>query len=317
MSDLSIGIDVGGTNIRASLVKDNRLFGDLIELETPRTWESFKDEIEKIIWNIKTGVSTDMPTGFALPGLIDRKNGTISLSPNLEFLNEKKFEKIFYWSYIGNDADLALLGEIGQIRKPRENVALFTLGTGIGFAFFVDGKGSWKISGSGEAGHMKLVPNGKICGCGKKGCLDSEASNKAIHTKILEGILHNRFNDVYNMVDGDISKITIETFVKSCLLEHPDSMELLDEVCNYIALALSTVVNLINPSKIVVSGPITKIGSKFLQCLNDKLNKYSIFVGMENLKLELSNDKEYLNTIGAAMIVMEKTFICEPEFEEL
>ena len=198
-----------------------------------------------------------------------------------------------------------------------KNFILLSIRSGIRLSMFLNNQlfqGSTNTAG--EIGHIPVPGSTRRCGCGKKGCLDSEASNIAIHTKILEGIQHNRFEDLYNMVGRDVSKITIEAFVKSFLLGHLDSVELFDEVCDYIGLAISTVVNIINPSRIIISGPITMAGQKLLQNLSEKLIKYSIFVSVENLSLEISETKEYINTLGAAMIVMQEKFTCEPEFDQ-
>jgi predicted NBD/HSP70 family sugar kinase len=165
-----------------------------------------------------------------------------------------------------------------------------------------------KDNTAGEVGHLRVQSGNRLCSCGKKGCLETEASNSGIRAKLLEGIEKNRYKELLSLVNGDLQKVNIYSFVQSCLSGHQDSLELLDEVAEYIGDALSKVVILLNPDMIVLSGEITKCGDIFLKKVKEFIDKNAISVNVKGLNIERSKFGDNIGGIGAASIVMQEEF---------
>lgn len=175
-----IGLDIGGTYIRAAMINGR---GEILKKETFKT--KISQSPEKIIKQlkdiIKSLIDDEMASiGIGVPGRIEEQKGLIVLCPNLPSLNNLKLAKIIKDEFkipamIENDASCALVGEMWQgTAKDSRNVCLLTLGTGIGGAVAIDGKiyrGSRGMAG--EFGHLILDPSGPACNCGQQGCLEA------------------------------------------------------------------------------------------------------------------------------------------------
>ena len=191
MAEYSIGVDIGGTNLRAAAVAAD---GDMLDKISGTTdlHEGREAVIQDIIDSIhrlkeKCGADTLAGVGIGVPGFILMEEGKIIGSNNLpEFENypmrDDIEQKLGTPIFLENDANAAALGEkwMGAGRDVQDLV-LLTLGTGIGGGIISAGKVLHGYVGmAGELGHMTVVPAGNPCGCGNYGCLEKHASATAI-----------------------------------------------------------------------------------------------------------------------------------------
>jgi glucokinase len=253
MGYYSIGVDLGGTNLRAAAIDDHGKMLDKISGETPL--KSGRDAvIAELVQSISTlrgrCQGTLAGVGVGVPGFIIMDKGLIVGSNNLpEFENypvrDEIERRLGAKVILENDANAAALGEkwMGTGRDVADLV-LITLGTGIGGGIISNGhivRGH--VGMAGEIGHMTVVPNGNPCGCGNSGCLEKHASATAISAMArLMGVGADMTSeDVYNAAcGGDERAKAIFTSMGSAL-----------------GIALATLVNIFNfPLYLLSGGPL-------------------------------------------------------------
>ena len=191
MGTYSIGVDLGGTNLRVAAISDEGRV--LHKVSIPAVYTAGPEHIASDITNIissirsRVGVSSLRGVGIGVPGFIDMEKGVVVGSANLPGfegfpVRDAIQQKLGTTIVLENDANAAALGEmwIGAGRDVKDLI-LITLGTGIGGGIVVDGRVLHGHLGmAGEIGHMTVYPEGNPCGCGNCGCLEKHASATAV-----------------------------------------------------------------------------------------------------------------------------------------
>ena len=192
MNKLALGVDLGGTNLRIAAVDDQ---GKLVEKVTLGTQVSLGrdhvigemcDAIQSMSDKYKSSAAL-LGIGIGVPGIIDMQTGLVRESPNLpDWVDyparaavEQRLKTVVI---LENDANVAALGEkwLGAA-KDFSDMAMLTLGTGVGGGIVLGGK-IWRGANgmAGEMGHSTVEPDGHLCGCGNRGCLEQYASATAM-----------------------------------------------------------------------------------------------------------------------------------------
>ncbi len=287
MLERSAGIDIGGTNIRGGIISDGN-FEKVFETSTPGNFIDFKKKIDEAVYLIKEKAEENLPVGFAIPGLLDQKNKKVTFSPNLQFLNGLKFSEIYPESIFANDADMALFGEI-ENRAALDNVALFNIGTGVGFAFIVDGKGSWEMTNAGEAGHFKVLPGGEKCHCGKKGCLEAYFSGTS-------------FARQAKTIDSELSVKELFMMARN---KDGKALKIIVEASRLLGIAIANVVNLLGVETILIGGKLALDYDLFINT-TFATAKENIFASeYRNLTFEKSSLIDKAAIIGAGRLALK------------
>ncbi len=215
MADYSIGVDLGGTNLRAAAISRDGKMLNKVAGSTPvgAGRNAVISDMVKSIEQIQASLSGQklIGVGVGVPGFIDMAKGVVVGAPNLpEFVNypvRDEIEKRLGSKVIlENDANAAALGEqwIGA-GKGVSDVILLTLGTGVGGGIISGGQIVRGALGmAGEIGHMTIVPNGNPCGCGNNGCLEKYASATAVSAQArMLNLGHDlSAEQVYNLAVG-------------------------------------------------------------------------------------------------------------------
>ena len=183
---IAIGIDVGGTSIKGAFINGKGEILDRFSMKVNKD-ASASEEVGKLCDLINEGIKKNnfevKGIGVGIPGILDMDEGVVIGSPNLPTWDGFEFGKFMSERTglpvkINNDANVAALGEakFGSGAK-YQNSIMITLGTGVGGGIVLDGKlyDGNKHQGA-ELGHMVIVLNGRECGCGRKGCLETYAS---------------------------------------------------------------------------------------------------------------------------------------------
>src|SRR5579864_9437198 len=192
MPDFSIGVDLGGTNLRiAAISKDGELLekvtlGTKVALGRDHVITEMCDAIRRLSDQFRSS-GTFLGAGIGVPGIIDMETGTLRKSANLpgweDYPVRAEIERrLGARVLLENDANVAALGEkwLGAGRDV-PNMAMVTLGTGIGGGIIINGKIWQGTHGmSGEFGHITVEPEGYLCGCGNHGCAEQYASASAV-----------------------------------------------------------------------------------------------------------------------------------------
>ena len=243
-----IGVDLGGTNIAVGVVNEElKIIGrGKVKTKAPRPAEEIFDDIALAVeLAVKdAGISMDevSSVGVGTPGSVNKDNGYIEFSNNLEFnqvpAKEMLEARIGKPIYLENDANCAALGEaIAGVGKGVGNFVAVTLGTGVGSGIIVNGK---IVSGvnyaGGEMGHTVIMVNGKQCNCGRKGCWEQYASATALISQTKEAMLENKESKMWQLCNGSIDNASGRTAFDAMRLGDEAAQKVVDNYIYYVSV---------------------------------------------------------------------------------
>jgi glucokinase len=273
-----VGLDVGGTTIKAAVVDDSgRIVGQAIapSTEADRGAEHglqvMAEAIRRVVANASLSVSDIAAIGVATPGPLDIPAGMMLDPPNLpgwhnvpvrDFI-ERTFNRPTAFQ---NDANAAAVGEawVGAGRGVR-SMGLLTLGTGIGGGIVLDGRVlDGAHSHGGELGHIKIeMTNPRLCGCGQRGCLEAYASATAVVARTREALQHDAGRSALHGVPDLSAKAVFDAAALGDAL----AKTIVDDTARYLAIGAATLMHVIDPEVIVFAGGMTAAGPEFLAAI--------------------------------------------------
>jgi len=190
--------------------------------------------------------------------------------------------------------------------KNEKNVLFVNIDYGLGLGILIDGKVYYGKSGfSGEFGHIPLFDNEIICHCGKKGCLETEASGRALlrmfSKKIQDGSVSNIVQET-----TDAENLTIADIIEGTRQEDVLAIELISKIGYNLGRGIAVLINLYNPELVVLGGSLTATGDYLYLTTKIALNKYSLSLVNSDSKLSVSRLKEKAGIIGSALIARKR-----------
>jgi len=275
---LYLAVDVGGTKIQASLVKESGVILGRTKQPTPRPGgpEAILAAIEE---TLRESLQHDdeqidpkrlRAIGIAIPGVVDSDSGLIVVTPNMnlgQVAIGPHFENVFQAPVsVGNDCNLGTLGEkwLGSARWAASAVGIF-VGTGIG-AGIVQGESLWNGSQNcaAEIGHIVMQIGGPLCGCGNRGCLEALASRTAMERDIREAVAAGRETMLTELLEGDLSLIRSGALKKALLAEDELVQDILGRAAEVLGHACLTVRHLLDPEVVVLGGGVCEACGEFV-----------------------------------------------------
>ncbi|WP_342645357.1 ROK family protein [Mucilaginibacter sp. CSA2-8R] len=261
-------------------------------------------EIEKYIAQSGIDNSKILGIGVTMPGFIDPVKGI-----NYTHLDCKDVSLVDYMQqalslpvFIENDSTAIALGEqkFGAAMY-QDDAMVINLGWGIGLGMIVNGEIFRGHSGlAGEFSHIPLIKNGKLCKCGKHGCLETEASLIAIISKANEEIAQGQRSSLANYPTIDADAIINEA-VKGDML----SVKLISEAAYHIGQCLAILIHIMNPAIIIFSGKASVIGRLWMAPIQQAINEHCIPRLAAYTELVISNLNSKAQLIGGAVLVVE------------
>src|ERR1700687_4927144 len=257
MNKFSIGVDLGGTNLRIAAVDDQ---GALVEKITLGTKVSLGrdhvigemcDAIQRLSEKYKNSAPL-LGIGIGVPGIIDMQTGLVRESPNLpDWVHDPARaaieERLKTAVVLENDADVAALGEkwLGAA-KDYADMAMLTLGTGVGGGLVLGGM-IWRGANgmAGEFGHTTVEPDGHPCGCGNIGCLEQYASATAVVRLAREAIAKNPASALASASSAD-PEFSAKTIYNLAIQGDGDARRIFNYVGRCLGIVLSNLVNSLN-----------------------------------------------------------------------
>ncbi|RFZ85607.1 ROK family protein [Mucilaginibacter terrenus] len=246
-------------------------------------------------------------TGIGMPGFINAIEGInyTYLDAGGKSLSAYLTEATGISTYIDNDSSLIALAEQKfGIAKAQQEVMVINLGWGIGLGMIIDGKIFRGYNGfAGELSHIPLSDDGALCTCGKRGCLEAEASMLVVAEQAEDGIRKGRVTSL-KTTKGNFKQMG-DALMDAANHGDQFALELLSDAGYKIGKALAILIHIMNPANIVLSGRGAKVGKILLAPIQQALHKYCIprlASGTELLISSLGFDAEL---IGAAVLVME------------
>lgn len=244
-----------------------------LEENTPQAMlTAMKTAAEQILHDVP--LKEVLGIGVGAPGIVDFESGVIEISVSKGWLEGGIPVKAFLEKnlglpvYVANRSRVAALGEQRAIvdHDVRNLVYLF-LGEGIAAGIVIDGRlylGSG--SGAGEIGHVSIAPDGPLCDCGNRGCLEVYASENGFLARARELARENTTSRLQTIVDGHLERLTIDHIIEAAHQGDPAAVLVFNEIGARIGFSVSTLINLFNPEMVVIGGPIgSRTGDLLLQ----------------------------------------------------
>jgi glucokinase len=265
-----IGFDLGGTKMMGAV------YNDALEClgrkrRKTRARDGAKAGMKRIVETIETacseaGISTKeiQGIGLGIPGLLDLDNGTILDAPNLGWENvpiRKELESAFNTPVtIANDVDAGVFGEYyhGAAVHARCVVGLFP-GTGIGGGCIYEGKIiRGRRNSCMEIGHVQVMPNGPLCGCGKRGCLEAVASRLAIAAEAAKAVFRGEAPHLLEIAGPNLTAIRSGALAAAISAGDKAVEAIVRDAAKWIGVAAANAINLLAPDVIVLGGGLVE-----------------------------------------------------------
>ncbi len=304
-----IGIDVGGTNIKAGLVTAD---GTIVNrAQRPSGSQRLSSEIAAdmvaLAKEVSTGVSDIQSIGIGVPGACNDEKGTIIYTANMNFrdfpIRDFVQSQLAIPVHIGNDANCAALGEYFMLPDKVQDMVFITLGTGIGGGLIINGNLYTGSNGiAGEVGHLMIQKGGKPCGCGRRGCWEAYASVTALIEQTITYAKQNPDSAVAKACGADFSAASGKTSFLLAKAGDAGAQSIVDTWIGYVADGIVDMVNLFQPALILIGGAISREGDVLLNPIREIVERdmYKSDTTMPTLRIaELGNDA---GLIGAAFL---------------
>lgn len=319
MKKVVVGIDVGGTNSAFGFVdkEGNILAQGNIRTDISDDFGEYLKSLTKEIYTIYSNISNDYEiAGFGIGAPNGNYfKGTIENAPNLKWKGKIEFvrrlsEMTGKSSYLTNDANAAAIGEkVFGKAKDMNDFVVITLGTGLGSGIYCGGRLLYGYtSQAGEVGHIIVKENGRLCGCGRRGCLEKYASATGIKITALEFLKNsNQKSLLRNYNENQIDS----KLIYDCALRNDEmAMRCFEFTGEVLGKALANLIAVLSPEAIFLFGGLALSGDLILKPVRKYCEDYLLNIFKGSVKIELSGLKENSAAIlGAAALCYSESDI--------
>lgn len=307
MSRFVLAADLGGTNLRMSVVDREGIFFHSSRTATPRSdsYHEVVDAIVRLANECRESVGkgdTISAFGLAAAALVNSGSGTIISAPNLPELNgsrivEEVEEKLGIKTILVNDANAAAVGEHwkGASRAFDSSICV-TLGTGVGGGIILNGLPLIGMDGTaGEVGHINVEPNGVECGCGSRGCLEQYASASSLKRMVRELAPDYLLSTLANETD-----LTALQIFEAGKANDELALEVFRRMGTYLGIVLAGLVNVLNPEAIVFGGGAAAGWDLFICYVRSEITERAFQQPAERVRLVRAELGDAAGMYGAA-----------------
>jgi glucokinase len=311
-----IGVDLGGTHLRAAVVDTDS--GAVVALEKTNTpaFQGPQAVVDCMAGLVRSVIASSGMIqselggiGIGVPGLIDMERGVALLLPNIPGnwssvpLAASLSQKLGLPVHLINDVRSITLGEwtFGAGRGV-DTMACYAIGTGIGGGVIVNGRLHLGISGSaGELGHQQVELNGLECNCGGRGCLEMYASGPAIASNAVKAVVQRRPSRISALVEHDLNKITVEVVLQAAREGDALACELFQQAGTYIGMAVANTLLTISPERVVFGGGVSAAGELLLEPVRQFVRQRVHLVPVDCVELVRAALGDEAGLLGAAL----------------
>ena len=311
-----VGIDLGGTKIAAGVVDDQYRIVGRSQLPTRafHPAEEIADDMAQAVQQAldQAGLSLEGATwiGVCSPGTANPHTGVVGLAANLGFHDTPLVELLHQRLpgkkiYLENDANAATYGEMmAGAARGLDSVVMITLGTGVGGGIIVNGRiySGFNYKG-GELGHMPMAYQGVPCTCGRRGCIEAYCSVTALIRITREAMQLNATSKMWELAQGSLDRVNGRTSFDAMRAGDPAGTQVVEQYIDYLAYAVSGLINGFQPQALVIGGGISKEGETLFGPVRQRALPMTFNYDPENctqlLQAQLGNDA---GIIGAALL---------------
>ena len=311
-----IGIEIGTANCR---VVATDLLGNILHLrrfpsEISKGKTHVLDAIDREIECLLQQDSAIKGIGMSHSGVIERRAGTVLFWPKVQGWNNVPLKQMLEAKY-----ELAVIVEdsvrtmaIAEQRFGRakgcDDVVFVNIGMGIGSAIFVNGQLHFGYNGlAGELGHTTIDESGDLCSCGNRGCLEVYASGSAIINRVRSGLEKGVTSSLLEGWQKHPSELSVETIVEAARSHDRLSGMILAEAGAHLGTALATIVNLLNPRRLILGGAVPQAAKGLLlKPLLDSLRARAFHRSVTGLEVLVSRLGDESAALGAVILVGQR-----------
>ncbi|MGM9843842.1 MAG: ROK family transcriptional regulator [Muribaculaceae bacterium] len=313
-----VGVDIRRFCVNIGLINFN---GELVEnqMNVPYTFENSPKGLDNLCDIIRTFISSLIVEKDKILDISINVSGRVNPDSGYSYswfnfgedpLSQVMTDKIGIDVYIDNDTRAMTYGEYlrGNINE-KKDMLFVNLSWGLGLGIIIDGKLYKGKSGfAGEFGHTPAYDNEIICHCGKKGCLETEASGSAMYRKLVERHKNGEKSFLSDLIDAG-KEITLENLIDAINHEDVLCIELAEELGYELGKNIAGLINIFNPELVVIGGVLSQLGDYVLLPIKTAVRKHSLNLVNRDTTIRLSSLKDRAGIIGACMMARSRIFI--------
>lgn len=313
----SIGVDLGGTNIKIGLVSNN---GRIIFKTTLKTEAENgpKHVVNQIVKGIKLVCESKIikisGIGIGFPGTVSSISGLVESPPNLPGwgkvdLRKKIAKKFNVKVHLENDANAAAIGELifGAGRKFNSFV-MVTLGTGVGGGIVLNKKIFHGESGAaGELGHIIIDINGASCNCGSKGCIEAYAGKNYLKSRVGAELANQSESLLWTLTKNDLHNVSPKNIQAAAESSDKFASMIIQKLGEYIGTALVSASNMLDISTFIIGGGISGFGDLLLNSIKETVVQKVLAPKKKRIKIIPAKLKNDAGIKGASALVFYKS----------
>lgn len=315
-----VGVDIRRFCVNIGLINFN---GELVETQmgVPYTFENTQkglDSLCELISNFIGSLIVEkdkiLDINVNVSGRVNPESGYSYSWFNFgeDTLAQVMTDRIGIDVYIDNDTRAMTYGEYlkGNISE-KKHILFVNLSWGLGLGIIIDGKLYMGKSGfAGEFGHFPAYDNEIMCHCGKKGCLETEASGSAMYRKLVERYNNGEQTFLSDAIESG-KEITLEDFIDATNHEDMLCIELAEELGHELGKNIAGLINIFNPEVVIIGGILSQLGDYVLLPIKTAIRKHSLNLVNRDTTIKLSVLKDRAGIIGACMMARSRIFIDE------
>ena len=279
----ALGVDIGGTKVAGGVVGPDGAVSDTARRATPgASVDATEDAIADVVQELAARHGGPLVgVGVGAAGWFDRTGDTVLFSPHLAWRNSTLRRnlqvRLQLPLWVGNDADAAAWAEYRYgAARGAELALMITLGTGIGGGIVMNGRlyrGSHGVAG--EWGHMRVVPDGRLCACGNRGCWEQYASGRALGQTAREVARNSpaAAASLLERVNGEADRLNGEDVARAAADGDPLALELLTDVGHWLGQGIADLAAVLDPEVVVIGGGLSVLGEMVLAPARDRLER--------------------------------------------
>ncbi len=279
----ALGVDVGGTKVAGGVVAPDGTVLATARRSTPTaSVGETESAIAAVVAELASAHGGELAAvGVGAAGWFDRSGDVVLFSPHLAWrhtsLRRDLAARLQRPVWVGNDADAAAWAEyrFGAARGA-ELALCVTLGTGIGGGIVAGGRLQRGAHGvAGEWGHVRVVPDGRLCPCGNRGCWEQYASGSALATTAREVATRSpaAAARLLDRVDGDASRLTGEDVARAAADGDPVALALVTDVGEWLGQGIADLTAVLDPDVVVIGGGVSVLGEMVLRPARERLER--------------------------------------------
>ncbi|MFJ6936041.1 ROK family glucokinase [Streptomyces sp. NPDC101132] len=280
---LTIGVDIGGTKIAAGVVDEEGTILETYKVPTPPTADGVTDAICSAVAVVSSGHNIEA-VGIGAAGYVDDKRATVLFAPNINWrhepLKDKVEQRIGLPVVVENDANCAAWGEYRfGAGQGHDDVICITLGTGLGGGIIIGNKlRRGRFGVAAEFGHIRVVPDGLLCGCGSQGCWEQYASGRALvrYAKQRANATPENARILFSLGDGTVEGIEGKHISEAARQGCPVAVDSFRELARWAGAGLADLASLFDPSAFIVGGGVSDEGELVLEPIRKSFRRWLI-----------------------------------------